>query len=168
MSTTPVVRVLFVCMGNICRSPTAQGVFRHLVAQAGLSERIEVDSAGTHAYHIGEPPDPRAQQTARRHGVDLSGLRARRVRAEDFKRFDYVLAMDVENYRSLQEICPPGYEARLHLLMDFAPSCTEREVPDPYYGGPSGFDRVFELIEQACEGLLTDIVQRHLLDAPPQ
>ena len=102
---------------------------------------------------------------ARRRGVDLSGLRARRVRAEDFKRFDYVLAMDLDNYRSLQEICPPGYESRLHLLMEFATDSPEREVPDPYYGGPSGFDRVFDMVENASQGLLTDILHRHVLGA---
>nr|WP_051023775.1 low molecular weight protein-tyrosine-phosphatase [Thiorhodovibrio frisius] len=154
------VRVLFVCMGNICRSPTAQGVFRQLVEQAGLADRIEIDSAGTHAYHVGEPPDARAAQTARLRGIDLSDLRARRARVEDFHAFDYVLAMDGDNFRDLSELCPPGLSNRLKLFMDFAPQAPVREVPDPYYGGPSGFDRVLDLVEAASAGLLDDIRRR--------
>ncbi|HBG94262.1 MAG TPA: phosphotyrosine protein phosphatase, partial [Chromatiaceae bacterium] len=140
------IRVLFVCMGNICRSPTAHGVFRKLVEEAGLDDRIEIDSAGTHAYHDGEPPDQRAQETARNRGVLLHDLRARRARAEDFERFDYILAMDQDNYHSLSAICPEGrgLERRLLLLMDFAPHMRTREVPDPYYGGASGFETVYD------------------------
>ena len=157
------VRVLFVCMGNICRSPTAQGVFRQLVRQAGLMQWIEIDSAGTHSYHLGEPPDLRAQQTALERGIDLSELRARQALSEDFERFDYVLAMDQENYHHLAAICPPGREGKLMLFMDFAPGLRVREVPDPYYGGARGFQRVYDLIEAAAEGLMFDIRERYLL-----
>jgi protein-tyrosine phosphatase len=158
----PVARVLFVCMGNICRSPTAQGVFRKLLQQEGLDLLIETDSAGTHAYHSGEPPDRRAQETALRRGIDLSDLRARHVEPGDFTDFEYVLAMDQDNYRSLARICPRGAERKLMLLMDFAPHMRTREVPDPYYGGESGFERVFDMVEAASEGLLAEI-RRKLL-----
>ena len=157
------IRVLFCCMGNICRSPMAHGYFEHLVREAGLGERIEVDSAGTHAYHIGEPPDPRAQQTAQRRGVDLSTQRARKALREDFTEFDYVLAMDRDNYTILADLCPTGEEHRLHLFLEFAPQLSEREVPDPYYGGAAGFERVFDMVEAAAQGLLEDIRQRHTL-----
>lgn len=156
------VRVLFVCMGNICRSPTAEGVFAKRLADAGLADRVEVDSAGTHAYHVGEPPDPRAQRTASRREVDLSGLRARRVDAEDFSQFDYVLAMDRDNYYNLQQICPIGETHKLQLFLSYAPHLETDEVPDPYYGGPAGFDRVLDMIEAAAEGLLEDIRLHHL------
>ena len=125
------VSVLFVCMGNICRSPTAEGVFRHLVRQEHLEDRIHTDSAGTHAYHIGNPPDPRALATAERRGIELHDLRARRVLAVDFDMFDYVLAMDRDNYEILSTICPPGYETRLRMFMEFAPHLKIAEVPDP-------------------------------------
>ncbi len=151
------VRILFVCMGNICRSPTAQGVFRKLLERDGLAGMVETDSAGTHAYHIGQPPDPRTQQTALRRGIDLSDLRARLVEPEDFLRFEYVLVMDQDNYHNAAHICPPGKEHKLLLLMDFAPELRTREVPDPYYGGSSGFDRVFDMVEAAAEGLLQEI-----------
>jgi protein-tyrosine phosphatase len=150
------IRVLFVCLGNICRSPTAEGVFRKLVEEAGLAERIEIDSAGTHAYHIGSPPDPRAQSAARRRGVDISELRGRQAVMADFQRFDYILAMDRENYRNLLGICPRGLESKVRLYMEFAPG-QPAEVPDPYFGGPGGFDRVLDMIEEAAEGLLADI-----------
>lgn len=155
------VKVLFVCMGNICRSPTAQGVFEALVEREGLADRVGIDSAGTHAYHIGEPPDARAQQAALRRGFDLSHQRARRVRHEDFLEFDYVLAMDRSNYEELREICHPDYEERLRLFLDFAPEAGERDVPDPYYGGAQGFERVLDLIEQASAGLLEEMRKRH-------
>ncbi len=151
------VRVLFVCMGNICRSPTAHGIFRQLVMEAGLTHRIEIDSAGTHAYHLGEPPDRRAQETARERGVNINDLRARRVLPEDFLHFDYILAMDQENALSLSEICPPGMEDKLKLFMDFAPELPLRDVPDPYYGGQRGFERVFDLVEAAAQGLLAEV-----------
>ena len=150
-------KVLFVCMGNICRSPTAHGVFLKNVYDQSLSKLIEVDSAGTHAYHIGEQPDPRSQSAALRRGVDLSSLRARKVKASDFEYFDFVLAMDSDNYSNLERICPAGYEHRLHLFLDFASEFVEREVPDPYYGGDKGFEHVLDLIEGASAGLLKQI-----------
>jgi protein-tyrosine phosphatase len=161
MSASATVKVLFVCMGNICRSPTAHGVFRKLVRDEGLSETIEIDSAGTHGYHVDEPPDRRAVQTAARRGIALDDLRARRVRPDDFWHFDYVLAMDQDNYVSLSTICPRGMEHKLMLLMDFAPELRTREVPDPYYGGTGGFETVFDMVEAAAMGLLADIRRRH-------
>lgn len=155
------VKVLFVCMGNICRSPTAHGVFREMVRREGLEDRIVTDSAGTHAYHVGEPPDRRAQETAVRRGIDMSDLRARRAEPQDFHDFDYVLAMDQDNYQGLSGICPEGMQDRLQMFMDFAPDMRTREVPDPYYGGASGFEHVFDLVEAAAAGLLADIRQRH-------
>ncbi len=151
------VRVLFVCMGNICRSPTAEGVFKQLAAQHGLAERVMSDSAGTHDYHVGAAPDLRAQATAARRGYDLSGLRARQVTSEDFQRFDYVLAMDEANYGVLQSQCPDEYRDRLRLFLDFAPDVAVREVPDPYYGGEQGFEEVLDLVENAALGLLENI-----------
>ncbi len=156
------VKVLFVCMGNICRSPTAHGVFRNLVHNAGLAERIEVDSAGTHAYHVGNPPDKRARATAARRGVDLEDLRARQVRPEDIEYYDYVLAMDQDNYHGLSAICPPGLERKIGLYLDYAREIRSREVPDPYFGGPDGFEQVFDMVQAAAEGLLADIERRHL------
>ncbi len=156
------VKVLFVCMGNICRSPTAHGVFDKRVRDAGLQEQVLTDSAGTHAYHIGEPPDARAQATALRRGVDLSGQRARRVAPEDFEHFDYVLAMDQENYELLGEICPAEHRRKLRMFMEFAPERPEREVPDPYFGGATGFERVIDMAEAAADGLLAAIRRDHL------
>ncbi|WP_303905825.1 low molecular weight protein-tyrosine-phosphatase [Thiohalomonas denitrificans] len=155
------VKVLFVCMGNICRSPVAHGLFQHLLEQDGLAEQVYVDSAGTHAYHVGEQPDPRSQDTARRRGIDISTQRARKVCAEDFDEFDYVLAMDRGNYRMLAKICPAGSEEKLSMFLEFGPDLKETEVPDPYYGGPGGFERVFDLVEAAARGLLADIRKRH-------
>ncbi|MCB1724149.1 MAG: low molecular weight phosphotyrosine protein phosphatase [Gammaproteobacteria bacterium] len=156
------VKVLFVCMGNICRSPTAHGVFRAMVRTAGLEDRIQIDSAGTHAYHVGSAPDRRAAATAAARGIDLSDLVARRVEEVDFEAFDYVLAMDQENFLSLSDICPRQHLDKIQLFMDFAPEMRTREVPDPYYGGPSGFDRVFDLVDAASRALLDDIKRRHL------
>lgn len=156
------VNVLFVCMGNICRSPTAHGVFRALVEREGLAHRISIDSAGTHAYHVGNPPDRRAQATASGRGIDLSDLIARRVEDADFARFDYLLAMDQDNFLALSESCPEAHVNKIHMFMDFAPHMRTREVPDPYYGGASGFERVFDLVEAAAEGLLAEIRRRHL------
>ena len=156
------VKVLFVCMGNICRSPTAHGVFRYLVEREGLGHLISIDSAGTHAYHVGSQPDRRAQETARRRGVDLSDLVARRVSAEDLEVFDYVLAMDQENFIALSELTSGPQAEKIQMFMDFAPAMRTREVPDPYYGGPSGFERVFDMVEAAAQGLLDDIRRRHL------
>ena len=131
-------RVLFVCMGNICRSPTAEGVFRAMVAREGLIDRVEADSAGTHGYHIGSPPDPRSIKAAKTRGYDLERLRARRVSSADFENFDLVLAMDSENQDALQRLCPHGREDRLKRFLDFAPELKTRDIPDPYYGGPKG------------------------------
>lgn len=151
------IGVLFCCMGNICRSPTAHGVFRSLVATEGLLQQVRIDSAGTHAYHVGEPPDRRAQLAARARGIDLSDLRARAAIPEDFLRFDYVLAMDRDNLRCLQSICPGGAERRLRLLMEFAPKHGASEVPDPYYGGTRGFEQVLDMVEAAARGLLAQV-----------
>lgn len=156
------IGVLFVCMGNICRSPTAHGVFEALIREEGVHERILVDSAGTHAYHIGNPPDPRSSAAALRRGIDLSTQRARRVAEEDFGLFEYVLVMDHENMEMLGRICPPEYRERVRLFMDYAPHMGMDEVPDPYYGGSAGFERVLDLVEAASQGLLREIRERHL------
>ena len=157
------VRVLFVCMGNICRSPTAEGVFKHFVAEAGLAKHILSDSAGTHDYHIGEPPDPRAQEAAVRRGYDLGSLRGRQVSPRDFSDFDYVLAMDETNRRELERLCPPRDAHKLKLFMSFAGDPVLREVPDPYYGGTQGFDQVLDMVELAARGLLKHL--RELMSA---
>ena len=157
MSEAPAVRILFVCMGNICRSPTAEGVFASLVARAGLSEHILTDSAGTHGYHVGSPPDVRAQRSAARRGYDLSGIRSRRISHDDYRRFNYVLAMDRSNLQDLHDLSPPGERARIELLMDYAPEYPAREVPDPYYGGADGFEVVLDMVEAAGQGLLEAI-----------
>ncbi|WP_018632618.1 low molecular weight protein-tyrosine-phosphatase [Neomegalonema perideroedes] len=158
----PAFRVLFVCLGNICRSPTAEGVFRHKLREAGLLGRVETDSAGTAGYHVGHPPDRRSQAEALRRGVDVSGLRARQVRAADFQDFDLILAMDAANLRDLKEKAPPSAMAELKLFLDFLPgaSSVAREVPDPYYGGPEGFAEVFDLCASAADGLLEEARRR--------
>jgi len=152
------VKVLFVCMGNICRSPTAEGVFRDKVEQANLSAQISIDSAGTHAYHVGNPPDERAQAAALKRNIDLSKQRARRVTVADFESFDYVIAMDRSNADDLLSICPAEYEDRVQLFLDYANS-DETEVPDPYYGQGQGFEMVLNLVEDASDGLLKHILQ---------
>ena len=154
------VKVLFVCMGNICRSPTAHGVFRELVRREGLEDRIVIDSAGTHAYHVGNPPDRRAQATAVTRGIELSDLRARQVEERDFEHFDYILAMDEDNLAILRSQCPPQHAHKVRLFLEFAPQRYEREVPDPYYGGVQGFEYVFDLVEEAAEGLLAHVRER--------
>ncbi|MGH8700271.1 MAG: low molecular weight protein-tyrosine-phosphatase [Burkholderiales bacterium] len=154
------VKVLFVCMGNICRSPMAEGVFKHQVKQAGLDGIIASDSAGTHDYHIGEPPDPRAQQAASRRGYDLGALRGRQVSRGDFGDFDYLLAMDEANLRVLQRLCPSQHAHKLKLFMEFSTSPAPREVPDPYYGEEQGFERVLDMVEQAAQGLLDHLLRR--------
>ena len=158
------VRVLFVCLGNICRSPTAEGVFKKLVADAGLADAFEIDSAGTSGWHAGEPPDPRSQAEALRHGIDLSGQRSRAVAASDFTRFDYIVAMDGENLRELRKRCPVPLQGRLHQLMSFAPSLGVADVPDPYYGGHSGFADVFNIVSAGANGLLAAITARRGVD----
>ena len=148
------VRVLMVCMGNICRSPTAHGVLTQRVADAGLGDRIVVDSAGTHDYHVGRPPDERAQQHAARRGVDLSAQRARQLTARDFDAFDLVLVMDDANQHAARALCPPGQRHKLRRLTDFCTRHRASEVPDPYYGGAAGFEAVLDLVEDACDGVL--------------
>jgi protein-tyrosine phosphatase len=150
------VSVLFVCMGNICRSPSAEGVFVHRVAAEGLADRIRVDSAGTHAYHVGHPPDPRSQKAARARGYELDGLRARLVSREDFDRFDYILAMDRDNLNELKRMAPRDAKVKPQLFMDYS-AHPGREVPDPYTGGGQGFEDVLDMIEEACTGLLENI-----------
>ena len=145
--------VLFVCMGNICRSPTAEGVFRHHAEQAGLIESLHIDSAGTHAYHVGEPADHRAQAAAERRGISLEGIYARRVKSDDYERFDYILAMDEDNLARLRRDSPEEHQRKLRLFLEFAET-HEREVPDPYYGGTAGFEHVLDLVEEASRGLL--------------
>jgi len=151
------VKVLFVCMGNICRSPTADGVFKGLVEEAGLSDVIITDSAGTHSYHVGAEPDSRAQEVASTRGYDLSSLRGRQFVSEDFFNFDYLMAMDVDNYSNMLAKKPDNATTSLHLFLEFAKDYNEKEVPDPYYGGPKGFERVFDLVENASKGLLEHI-----------
>ncbi len=159
---SPQQRVLFVCMGNICRSPTAEGVFRKLVEAGGHAGRICCDSAGTHGYHIGEPPDERAQRHSATRGYDLSGLRARKVEVADFTRFELVLAMDRNNLELLQHVCPARQHRRLALYGDFSERYAGQEVPDPYYGGAGGFERVLDMIEETSQRLL-----QHLLESVP-
>ena len=149
--------VLMVCMGNICRSPTAEGVLRHLVDKAGLQDRIHIDSAGTHGYHVGAPPDERSTHHARLRGYDLSELRARQVKAADFSRFDLILAMDHDNLALLQEDCPAEHHSKLRRLMEFAPAGLGDEVADPYYGGKQVFETVLDHVEAACQGLILHI-----------
>lgn len=147
-------KILFVCTGNICRSPTAEGVMRVLAEQAGCTATFLLDSAGTHDYHVGEPPDKRTQQAALRRGYDLSSQRARQVTAEDFVRFDRILAMDLRNLSLLRERCPRGLHGKLTLFLDYAEGHEGNEVPDPYYGGPNGFEHVLDLAEAGARGLL--------------
>ena len=154
------VSVLFCCMGNICRSPTAEAVFRHHVEKAGLADRIRIDSAGTHDYHIGEVPDPRTQRAAKQRGYDMSQLRGRQVEAGDFARFDYVLAMDEANLAILERLRPRDAQSHLGLFLEFAEHHAGREVPDPYYGGADGFERVLDMVEDAANGLLNHVRQR--------
>jgi len=155
------VSVLFVCMGNICRSPTAEGVFRHVVEEAGLEKTFLIDSAGTHAYHVGEPADRRARAAAERRGISLDGIAARRVDSKDFEQFDYVLAMDRLNHVTLVDKADAEHHDKICLFLDFGPG-TEDEVPDPYYGGSAGFERVLDLVEEASRGLLETLRSRHI------
>ena len=157
----PRVSVLFICMGNICRSPTAEAVFRQYVTQAGLQDRIHIDSAGTHDYHIGEAPDARTQVAAKQRGYDMSQLRGRQVSADDFGRFDYLLAMDDANLAILKKLRPRDAQSHLGLFLEFAERHHEREVPDPYFGGADGFERVLDMVEDAANGLLQHIQREH-------
>lgn len=155
------IKVLFVCLGNICRSPTAHGIFAKQVLDQQLNQQIYVDSAGTGDWHVGEPPDTRAVQAAFQRGYDLSLLRARQVQASDFSEFDYIVAMDGDNMRNLLAICPDHYHHKINLLLDFGEHDT-KYVPDPYYGGREGFERVIDLIESSTEQLLIHIKNSHL------
>ena len=148
------VSVLMVCMGNICRSPTAHGVLHKMVADAGLADHIRVDSAGTHGYHVGEPPDERAQAHAARRGYDLSAQRARKLTRRDFSDYDLVLVMDDNNEHAARALCPPGSKDRLRRLTDFCTTLQAHEVPDPYYGGADGFEHVLDVVEDGCAGVM--------------
>ncbi len=150
-------KVIFVCLGNICRSPTAEGVFRAQVERAGLSGQIEIDSAGTASWHIGKSPDTRAQAAAAARGYDLSSLRGRQVAVVDFSRFDFVLAMDEDNQANLLAICPSEHRHKVRLFLSFSEQWTGQAVPDPYYGGAEGFDQVLDMVEDASRGLLNTI-----------
>jgi protein-tyrosine phosphatase len=154
------VKILFVCLGNICRSPTAEAVLRELAAREAPELPLEVDSAGTAAYHVGQPPDPRTRAAAARRGYDLSALRARTVEPADFELFDLILAMDRENLSALRRRAPPHTHERLRLFLEFAPEAVPEDVPDPYYGGPNGFEEVLDLVETATRGLLAHLRQR--------
>ena len=157
--------VLFVCMGNICRSPTAQGVFRQRVARAGLADSVRIDSAGTHGSHRGEPPDARAQAHAHQRGYAMADLRSRQITDRDFYSFDLILAMDKDNLSELQRRCPPEQQYRLRRMTEFCLRNSSPVVPDPYYGNAQGFEHVLDLLEDACDGLLAHVL-RQLNPAP--
>lgn len=154
------ISVLFVCMGNICRSPTVEAVFRELLEREAPTLRVAIDSAGTHDYHVGDPPDPRTQRAARRRGLELDALRARQLEAADFERFDYVLVMDQRNLADARAIAPERHRAQLKLFLEFAPELELREMPDPYYGGAAGFEQVLDLAEAGARGLLEELRAR--------
>ena len=154
------IKVLFVCMGNICRSPTAEGVFKKTITKRNVAQNFIVASAGTHAYHIGDAPDHRAQQAAIARGVDLSQQRARKFIRGDFEDFDYILAMDHENFKILTAACPAEFRHKIHHFLDFAPELATREVPDPYYGGPFGFEEVLDLVETASGAFLAELISQ--------
>ena len=152
------MRILFVCMGNICRSPSAEGVFRRVLLQRAPDAAVEVDSAGTHDYHVGEPPDRRAIAAAHRRGIDLTGLRARLIEARDFATFDLIVAMDEQNVHELRARAASDAHAQIRSMMDYAPQSASRAIPDPYYGGADGFEEVLDLLEEASEGLLQEVL----------
>lgn len=153
-------RVLFVCLGNICRSPTAEAVFRDLVKREAAGLLIDVDSAGTQAYHTGSPPDARSVAAAARRGIEMRGLRARKITSSDFERFDLLLAMDEQNYAELLEAAPVTHRDRVRMFLEYAPELGRREVPDPYAGGPDGFEDVLDLIQAGARGLLAALGNR--------
>lgn len=162
MNDQPKIAILLVCMGNICRSPTAHGVFRHRLAEAGLLDRILVESAGTHGYHVGRAPDRRALDAARERGYEFDDLRARQIEGTDFDRFDYVLAMDRDNLAILERLeTGGGGHARIGLFLDYSPDLAGREVPDPYYGAMNGFEEVLDLVEAGADDLLSHLRRRH-------
>ena len=152
-------RVMFVCLGNICRSPMAEGSFRHLVEQQGVEHLVEIGSAGTGAWHVGEPPDSRATATAILRGIDISGQQAQKVKVQDIEFYDYLLAMDQENHMNLMRMAPAEHKHKVYLFLEFAPGQPEREVPDPYYGGAHGFEHVLDLVQAASRGLLAEIME---------
>jgi protein-tyrosine phosphatase len=158
----PLIGVLFVCTGNICRSPSGEGVFRALVEKEGLSDRFHIDSAGTSGWHVGEPPDKRSQAAALERGFDLSQQKSRRLVSDDFYTFQYLLAMDRGHQQAMLRLAPPGRDSRVHLFMRFAGLPDIDDVPDPYYGGVHGFDHVLDLIEKGCQGLLATIKRNDL------
>lgn len=153
------VRILFVCLGNICRSPLAEGVLRALAAREGLASEIFVDSAGTGAWHIGDPPDRRSIAVARRHGIDISGLRARKVSRADFETFDLILGMDRENVRTLRQLASADREDRISLFLEYAAG-RDQDVPDPYYDGPEAFERLYQMLDAGCSSLLERLDER--------
>ena len=153
------IKVLFVCMGNICRSPTAEGVFHKLIKDLEMADHFMIDSAGTHAYHVGENPDHRAQMTAKQRGVNLSQIQARKVHANDFEHFDHILAMDGDNYQLLFDGCPEQYQHKIKVFLDYAPEHPETDVPDPYFGGQNGFEHVFDLVEDASRGFYHSVIK---------
>jgi protein-tyrosine phosphatase len=162
MAKSDQLKVLFVCMGNICRSPLAEGVFRHLVMQAGLADRFEIDSAGTSSYHIGDPPDTRTTSVARARGIELTGA-ARQIKPADLHDFDYILVMDAQNMTRVQQLAKSGAGAQVRMLRDFDDEASDanRDVPDPYYGGPRGFEHVHDIVERSCARLLDHICEEH-------
>ncbi|NBC18082.1 MAG: low molecular weight phosphotyrosine protein phosphatase [Bacteroidetes bacterium] len=169
-SITPPIKVLFVCLGNICRSPLAEGVFRNLVEEAGLDDQVTIASAGTGRWHVGEPPDPRMRETARRHGLSIDDQRAQQIVARDLERYDYVLAMDRSNYSTIRELDDRAHNAsKVHLFRDFDPTPEDKNVPDPYYGsGTEGFERVYRIVERTSRNLLDHLIELHDLEAVEQ
>ncbi len=155
-------RILFVCLGNICRSPMAEGVFRRAAEEEGVLHLFDIDSAGLGHWHIGQAPDTRAQNAARKRGIDISGQSARQVKHADFTRFDLILAMDGKNYRELVQLAPRELRQKIRHFLDFAPQMATKDVPDPFFGGPEGFDHALDLIEQAADGLLADLLKAKL------
>ena len=155
------ITVLFVCLGNICRSPMAEGVFEAKVNTAGLSERIRIDSAGTSAYHVGEPPDSRMRSTAHQFGLDIDAQRSRQVNRDDFLEFDYIIAMDRSNLHNLQRMMPPEGKAVLRMMREFDTQPGDGDVPDPYYGGAGGFQKVYEILSRSGENFLSFLKQEH-------
>ena len=152
-------RILFVCMGNICRSPTAEGVFRRIAERRGIAERFHIDSAGTGNWHVGNPPDQRACEAARERGIDITDLRARQVDPADFERFDLVIAMDHSNRLALYELAGETHRSKVRLMLEYSEQWAGEDVPDPYYGGGHGFDLVLDLIEEACDNLLDELAK---------
>jgi protein-tyrosine phosphatase len=158
MSDQPRAAILFVCLGNICRSPLAEGIFREAAARAGMADRFDIDSAGTGAWHVGSPPDPRSVAVARRHGIDITGQRARRLHRGDFERFDLLLGMDLSNVEAIRAASPAGQASRVHLFGAYATGHAF-EVPDPYYGDGDGFERVYRMLRDASETLVDKLAR---------